>query len=256
MRNNVISQNRQNLIIKKLHAEGEVNVNDLSVEFNVTPITIRRDLNTLGDKGLLYRIHGGAILTEMLRSESLFSEKGHQHISEKAKIGKIAASLINDEDTVFLNSGSTTLEVIKHLTGKHVKVITNNVAVLNIPRDPLIEIFLVGGEFREASQSLVGDMAKDTLSNVYSSCTILGANGINKSFGLTSSVQQETSINRLMVERCHGPVIVLADSSKIGVVSSFSTASLNQITTLITDKNADETEISSFKDLGINVIIA
>lgn len=256
MRNNVISQNRQNQIMGKLETEGEVSVNELSEEFNVTPITIRRDLNVLSNKGLLARIHGGAVLAKKLKNEALFAEKGHQHVSEKEKIGKIAAGMIQDEDTVFLNSGSTTLEVIKHLEGKRVRVITNNVAVLNIKKDPLVELFLVGGEYREASQSIVGDMAKDTLSNVYSSCTILGANGISKSFGLTSSVQQETSINRLMVERCHGPVIVLADSSKIGVVSSFSTATLSQITTLITDEHADKVEISHFEKMGINVIIA
>jgi DeoR family fructose operon transcriptional repressor len=256
MRNNAISQKRQNKIMEYLQAAGEVSVNEISTEFNVTPITIRRDLDALSEKGMLERIHGGAILTKKLRDEALFTEKGIRHISEKSRIGKAAAALINENDTVFLNSGSTTLEVLKNLKGKNVRVITNNVAAINVERDPLVELFLVGGEYREASRSLIGDLAQETLSHVISSCTILGANGISKSFGLTSSVQQETSVNRLMVERCHGPVIVLADSSKIGIVSNFPTATIDQVSILITDEKADKEQISSFETLGIKVIIA
>jgi len=254
MRNNAISQKRQNRILEQLYKKGEVNVKDLSSEFSVTPITIRRDLDTLSEKGLIDRIHGGAIMTKKLRDEALFIEKGHRYISEKARIGQIAASLIKEDDTVFLNSGSTTLEVIKHLKGKRVRVITNNAAVLNVERDPQIEIFLVGGEYRETSQSLIGDMAQETLSHVFSSCTILGVNGISRQFGLTTNVQQETSVNRIMVERCHGSVIVVADSSKIGIVSNFSTASINSVSTLITDEKIKDEQVSEFENMGIKVI--
>jgi DeoR family transcriptional regulator, fructose operon transcriptional repressor len=254
MRNNAISQKRQNRILEQLYTKEEVNVKELSSEFNVTPITIRRDLDTLSEKGLIDRVHGGAIMTKKLRDEALFTEKGHRNIDEKTKIGEIAASLIKEDDTVFLNSGSTTLEIIKNLKGKHVRVITNNAAAINVERDAQVELFLVGGEYREASQSLIGDMAQETLSQVYSSCTILGVNGISKQFGLTSNVQQETSINRIMVERCHGSVIVVADSSKIGIVSNFSTASIDRVSVLITDDKINSDQISEFEQLGIKVI--
>lgn len=254
MRNNTISQKRQNRILEQLYTKGEVNVKDLSVEFNVTPITIRRDLDTLSEKGLIDRIHGGAVMTKKLRDEALFIEKGNRYINEKSRIGQIAASLIKEDDTVFLNSGSTTLEVIKHLKGKHIRIITNNAAAINVERDPLVEVFLVGGEYREASHSLIGDMAQETLSHVYSSCTILGVNGISRQFGLSTNVQQETSVNRIMVERCHGSIIVVADSSKIGIVSNFSTASIDRVSVLITDDKIKPEQVSEFESLGIKVI--
>lgn len=256
MRNNTISKKRQNKIMEKLYVEGEVSVNDLSQEFNVTPITIRRDLDVLSHENMLDRIHGGAVLTKEYRDEALFIEKGNQHVCEKANIGKIAASMIKEDATVFINSGSTTLEVIKNLKGKRVRIITNNVASINVEKDPLIELFLVGGEYRADSQSLVGDMAHETISQIISSCTILGVNGISTKFGLTSSVQQETSVNRMMVERCHGPIIVLADSSKLGIVSNFSTATIDKVSVLITDKLANKDQILAFQQMGIEVIIA
>jgi len=254
MRNNAISRKRQNRILEQLYTNGEVNVKELSAEFSVTPITIRRDLDTLSEKGLIDRIHGGAVMTKKLRDEALFIEKGHRNINEKSQIGKIAASFIKEDETVFINSGSTTLEVIKHIKGKHVKVITNNAAAINVERDPQVELFLVGGEYRETSQSLIGDMAQETLSHVYSSWTILGVNGISMQFGLTTNVQQETSVNRMMVERCHGSVIVVADSSKIGIVSNFSTSEIEKVSILITDDKADPHQILEFEQLGIKVI--
>lgn len=254
MRNNTISQRRQDRILEQLYEKGEVNVKELSFEFCVTPITIRRDLDTLSEKGLIDRIHGGAIMTKKLRDEALFIEKGYRNIDEKSHIGQIAASFIKEDETVFINSGSTTLEVIKQLSRKHVRVITNNAAAISAHKDSLVELFLVGGEYREASQSLIGDMAQETLSHVYSSWTILGVNGISTQFGITTNVQQETSVNRIMVERCHGSVIVVADSSKIGIVSNFSTASIEKVSILITDDKADPTKISEFEKLGIKVI--
>ena len=254
MRNNKISQTRQQQILEKLESEGSVTVNNLSQDFDVSPITIRRDLDFLSQKGHLDRTHGGARLKKELRDEALFSEKGSQHVDEKALIGKAAAEMINPGDTIFLNSGSTTLEVIKHLKDKHVRIITNNAAALTVERDPQIELFILGGEYREASQSLVGDMTLLSLSQVYSSTTILGVNGISME-GLTSSVQHETSVNRLMIERSHGSIIVLADSSKLGVVSNFLTSPIENVTTLITDKNADPEIIEKFKNINIDINI-
>ncbi len=253
MRNNTISQRRQDRILAQLYEKGEVNVKELSFEFSVTPITIRRDLDTLSEKGLIDRIHGGALMTKKLRDEALFIEKGHRNIDEKSHIGQIAASFVQEDDTVFINSGSTTLEVIKHLKGK-VRVITNNAAAIGAHKDSQVELFLVGGEYREASQSLIGDMAQETLSNVFSTWTILGVNGISTKFGITTNVQQETSVNRIMVERCHGSVIVVADSSKIGIVSNFSTASIDKVSILITDDKAEASKIAEFEKMGIKVI--
>jgi len=256
MRSNSISKKRHNNIIQHLQEKGKVNVNDLSQEFEVSPITIRRDLDHLSDKGLLDRTHGGAMVKKRVHNEALFIEKDSENTREKDDIGRIAASMINDGDTVLLNSGSTTLQVIRHLHGKKVRIITNNAAAMNIVRDPKIELIIIGGEYREASHSLVGDMALLSLSQIYSSCTILGTNGINTEFGLTSSVYQETGVNRVMIEKSQGSVIVLADHTKLGEVSNFLTAPITQIDILVTDSGVDKNVIDQFEKIGIKVVVA
>lgn len=254
MRNNDISKRRQDQILEILHQKGEVFVKNLSDQFNVSPITIRRDLDTLTEQNAVDRVHGGAVIKRDFRQEALFDEKGHQHMAEKRRIAIAAVEQIPDNAVIFLNSGSTTLEVLKQIKNKHVRVVTNNAASIHVERDPQVELFLVGGEYRKSSQSLVGDIATHSLSRVMSCCTILGINGINRKFGLTTTVQQEVSVNSMMVEQCNGPVIVVADSSKIGVVSNFPSISIGNISTLITDSNADPAHLREFESLGIEVI--
>lgn len=254
MRNNEISRKRQDHIMEIIQRQGEVNVKRLSYQFHVTPITIRRDLDSLTAMGRVHRIHGGAILKRDYMEEALFDEKGLQNMVEKRRIAATAAKLIEDNALVFLNSGSTTLEVLKQITDKHVRIITNNAASTTLQLDPQVELFLVGGEYRKSSQSLVGDMAIQSLSNVISSTTILGTNGINEKFGLTTMVQQEIGVNRMMVDQCNGPIVVLADSSKIGVISNFSSVPIEKISILITDDKADKQHLESFEALGIHII--
>lgn len=239
--------------MNRLESAGRVSVSDLSEDLEVSPITIRRDLESMSQKGLLDRTHGGARLKKDLRVEDRFLDKGKSHVSEKLLIGQFAADMVENDSTIFLNSGSTTLEVLKHIKDKHVRVITNNLAAVAIPRDPSVELFLLGGECRESSQSLVGDIALLTLSQAYSSYTFLGVNGIDSVIGLTSSVQQETSINRLMAERCQGTVIVVADSSKLGTVSNFLTMPLDGVDVLVTDDGADPETVEKIKSTGILV---
>lgn len=249
-----ITKTRQKLILNKLESDGRVNVSDLSDDLEVSPVTIRRDLESLSQKGLLDRTHGGARLTKNLRAEDQFLIKGQSHTLEKVLIGKAAADMVENDSTIFFNSGSTTLELYKHLKDKHVRVITNNLATVALARDPSVELFLLGGECREASQSLVGDIAMLTLSQAYSSYTFLGVNGIDSDVGITSSVQQETSVNRLMAERCHGTVVIVADSSKIGVISNFMTLPLDGVDVLITDDGADPEIIEQIRSKGLRVV--
>ena len=256
MRNSSISKKRQQQIMQRLYEAGKVTVNDLSADFDVSPITIRRDLDLLGDEGLLERVHGGAMIKKGTPNERLFSEKDHTNIQEKDAIGRVAAEMLKEGETVLLNSGSTTLQVLHHIGSKKVRVITNNAEAMNIERDPLVELIIVGGEHRETSHSLVGDLAVLGLSQVYGSCTMLGVNGIDAEIGLTSSVYQETGVNRAMIERSRGPVIVLADYTKLGVVSNFLTSSIQSIDTLITDDRADRDVVRSLEHVGVNVVIA
>jgi DeoR family fructose operon transcriptional repressor len=187
------------------------------------------------------------------RLESIFAEKDMLFKREKRAIGRYVATLVEDGDTVFLNAGSTTLEVLRNLRGKKVKVVTNNAASITVDLDPGVELLVLGGEYRRESQSYIGDLALLGLKSIYSSVTVLGINGISARKGLTSAVYQETSVNRAMIENSSGKVIVAADRSKMNCVSSFLTCSLDRIDVIATDWLCPHPYLDELRALGVRV---
>jgi DeoR family fructose operon transcriptional repressor len=230
-----ISNYRHRKILEMLCQRQSVSADELAAEFGVSKITIRRDLDTLAGENLLERTRGGAVLTSGLRPEELFDQKDHLFKREKSLIGRYAASLVAENETVFVNAGSTTLEVIRHLLDKKVRIVTNNAACLGLDIGPDQELILLGGDYRAPSKSLVGDMAITGLRSIFSSATFLGINGVNIKKGCTSAVHQETAVNKAMIENSSGKVIIVADHTKMNCVSSFLTCPLNRIDMIVTD---------------------
>jgi DeoR/GlpR family transcriptional regulator of sugar metabolism len=251
----ITSQRRQRLL-DQLEAKGSLRVADLAATFMVSEITIRRDLDELAEDGLVERFHGGAQLAQSARRESLFVEKDTLHAAEKDAIGAQAAALVKDEETVLLNAGSTTLAVLRHLRQRSVRIVTNNAAAAADFLDAAGELIILGGEFRARSRSLIGDLALQALSQVHAAVCILGTNGMSARTGLTTSVYAETAINRLMVERAGGNLMVVADGSKIGVTSNFACVPLLQVRTLITDPSANPEQLAAIRAAGVTVVVA
>ena len=183
-------------------------------------------------------------------------DKALQHAAEKDAIGAQAAALVKADDTVLLNAGSTTLAVMRHLRRRHIRIVTNNAAVAADFTDAMGEIIILGGALRARSRSFVGDLAVLMLSQIHASLCILGANGVSARTGLTTSVYEETAINRLMVERSDGNVVAVADGSKIGVTSNFVGVPLAQVRTLITGPSADPQHLAAIRAAGVQVILA
>lgn len=250
----IIAQRHQK-ILKYLEEHGAARVSELSDGLGVSEITIRRDLDLFFENGVVERFHGGANLIGKGVSESKFEEKGNLHASEKEAIGERACALLKDGDTVFVNAGSTTLCLLKHLVDRKVRVITNNAAAPSVVADSEMELILVGGEYRHASRSLFGDLAVATISQIHANACVLGTNGITARHGLTTSVYPEAAINRLMVDRCIGSVIVVADGSKVGTVSNFTSLPLGSVSVLVTDPSADAEELRKISDAGVEVIV-
>ncbi|OHE65331.1 MAG: hypothetical protein A2413_05790 [Treponema sp. RIFOXYC1_FULL_61_9] len=253
MEHQKISNYRHRKILEKLYELGSVSSEELSTIFGVSRITIRRDLDTLALAKLLERTHGGAVVGASPRLESIFDEKDMLFKREKRAIGRYVASLIEENDTVFLNAGSTTLEVLRHLKGKRVKVVTNNAASITVDLEPCVELIVLGGEYRRGSQSYYGDLALMGLKSIYSSITVLGINGISTRKGLTSAVYQETSINRAMIENSSGKVLVVADRSKMNCVSSFLTCGFDKIDMIATDWLCPAPFLAELRALGVRV---
>jgi DeoR family fructose operon transcriptional repressor len=253
-----IANNRHMTILEYLEHSGRVRVDELAENLNVSSVTIRRDLDYLDERGHLMRTHGGATRVPdglVSASERRFADKGTINVSEKTRIAERAAEMIVPHDTVFLNSGSTAVFFLRALRDRAARVITNNAAAIECEVDPLVELLILGGEYREQSRSFVGEFALNTIRNIYSSHTILGTNGISLEQGLTTTVYQECNINQAMIENTHGKVIVLADHSKIGQVANFVSASLEAIDMVVTDSGAPGDFVRELRARNIDVLV-
>jgi DeoR family transcriptional regulator, fructose operon transcriptional repressor len=254
----IIPADRQRQILEIIHADGVVQVQDLSDRFKVSVLTIRRDLDYLASEGLVERTHGGATLRRSLPIEPAYSQKALEFPYEKQTIGAAAAALISPGDTVYINSGSTTLEVIRALRNHEITIVTNNMdAVWLANEETKFRLIFVGGVYRTRSHSVSGNFSQPIIDNVYANKAIIGVDGFSLSAGLTTPVIEEAETTRAMISKTVGKVIVVAVSNKIGVVSNFRTVDVQSIHTLVTDVNGGKMlSREELAGLGIELIIA
>lgn len=253
----LIPAERRNRIRSIVNDQGIVRVSLLSELLKVSEITIRRDLEHLEQEGVLERTHGGAIQSQRMQWEPLYTEKYHIHSKEKRQIGKAAASLVQDGDALLVNSGSTTFHIFRHLAGrKNLRVITTNMGAALETQGLDLELLLVGGTYREQSNSLVGPLAMLSLQQVYGSKCFIGVDGISRKYGLTTPTLQLAEIARAMIERTKGRVIMVADHSKLGVVADFVMAPIEKVDVLVVDGDFDESYRGELEELGIQILVA
>lgn len=246
---------RQQNILQCLKENKTVHVDEIAQKLNVSPTTIRRDLQIFEQKQLVERFHGGAqLLAGKLKEDTAEDALSPRTVLQKHAIARYAASLIEHGDTIFMNSGSTTLLILRYLADKRVIVVTNNGNALGAEKGPRVELILTGGEVYERKQSLVGEFALSTLSKITANKTFIGVGGISVEGGITTSVLQETAINEMMLKRCSGPRFVVTTSDKIGREHNFLSGSIDKISTLITDQDADSAEISRLRSRGIEIV--
>lgn len=229
---------RRDRMIQILNEEGSVKVDELSEIFDVSTVTIRNDLDFLEKKGIVYRTYGGALLRNNVYNDPSLEEKQKLHAEEKQEIGKKAAEMISDGDSIVLDSGTTTREIAMNIKEKeHLTVMTNAINIaLELAALTNITVMLTGGVLREKSYSLVGPEAENTMRNYYFDKLFLGVDGLDLTYGLTTANPQEAQLNRLMVERSN-QVIAVTDSSKFGRHSFSFICDLDPISTIITDVN-------------------
>lgn len=226
----------------------------LSEMLQVSEATVRRDLAWLEQQGVVERTHGGAALNQRMQMEPTYTHSAQTHPDEKRAIGAWAASLVEDGDTIFINSGTTTTQVIRHIRGRaNVTVITNNVGAALEAQDADFELILVGGSFRSRANSVAGHFATEVLRRIYASKAFIGVDGISLKYGCTTPISAEAEIARLMIERTQGAVTLVADHSKWGVVSNFEIVPLDQVQTLITDEGLSASARTGLAIRSINV---
>lgn len=253
----IVSKRRER-ILDYLSTNETINTNKLAEKLDISPLTLRRDLQALDDEGLIIRYYGGAKLATPQDKINTTNSKENKinsiYNKRKHAIAKYAADLIDDGDTIFINSSSTALLILEYLDDKRVYVVTNNGKALQSTIGPNIELVLTGGQVYERKQSLIGDFATYILSKITADKCFLGVSGIAADSGISTSVLQETLVNHEMINRCSGPVYVLADNSKIGRHHNFSSGDIHEISHLITDCDIKDIDIKDFEDKGLTII--
>jgi DeoR family transcriptional regulator, fructose operon transcriptional repressor len=253
----LIPAERHRRIEEALRAEHIVRVSSLSELLGVSEMTVRRDLEKLEHKGVLERTHGGAVIRQRMASETAYVNSVLANTDVKQRIAQAAAALIAPNDTVFLGSGTTSARILSYLDPSlPVRVVTNNLGALAEAHGKSIELLLVGGTFREKTQSLEGPWATELLSQIYATKLFLGVDGISAGAGFTTPGIGEAMIERAMIRQTRGQVIVLVDHSKFGVVADVVIGSLDDADVVIVDGEVPAPHLQDMKDHGLHVIVA
>ena len=230
---------------------------DLMDFLETSEATVRRDLESLEQKGILERTHGGAILSQRVIFEQEYQQRAQHLPEEKKRIGELAASLIEEGDIVFINSGTTATQVLQHIRGdSRITVFTNNVNAALELGEPGFHYYLIGGEFHARSNSLAGRFALDNLNQVFANKVILGVDGVSIKHGCTVPTNAEAEVVRKMIDRTKGQVIIVADHSKWGAVSNFPVAGVDEIDKLVTDEGFSAEAMKDLEEHDVEVLMA
>lgn len=249
---------RRRDILQLLAKKGEVHVAELSKLFKVSEVTIRNDLEQLEQKNALIRARGGAIgLDASVAIDQRLDDKSKINFAEKMAIGLCAASLVSEADTIIIDSGSTTAELVKHLPPfQDLTVITNALNIANlIGNRNNINMIMLGGYLRKNSLSLVGPLAEKNLKLFNVDKVFLGVDGFDTRQGIYTPNVEEARLNELMIETAR-EVIALVDSSKFKKRSLALICPVNHIHKVITDAGVLNDDRKRMEDAGIEVIVA
>jgi DeoR/GlpR family transcriptional regulator of sugar metabolism len=241
-----------------LNLNGRVVVEELSSYFNVTGMTIRRDLLSLEKQGLIYRVHGGALKREekSIWQMSTLQDRLYQNAEEKERIALCVAELVKDNESVMIDGGSTTTKVAQHLQGKkNLLIVSNALAIGEILLQTNNKVILTGGELLKETNALIGTAVNTALASYRTDKAIIGVSGLVSEEGLFSAIPQEAEVKKLMLQNS-SQAIVAVDSSKIGVRAFCMFSDLKDVDILVTDRKIKKDDLYTLEKAGIEVIVA
>jgi DeoR family transcriptional regulator, aga operon transcriptional repressor len=243
-------------IMKMLEKDETVDVNSLSAFFKVSEVTIRKDLRYFEKKNMLIRSRGGALKQALMDTDMSIYERRNKNSKQKQKIGAMAASLVQKGETILLDSGTTIMEIVKHLPkNTEITVITNAVDIaFRLAELPSVKVIMPGGLLRRNSLSLVGEQAANELRNYYCDKCFIGADGIDIEKGLLTMNIEEAHLSRINIENSK-QVIALIDSSKFQRKGMMAIVPLSKVDTIITDEGITDQCYKNLKELNIEVMV-
>ncbi len=249
-----LAAERQQRISQLVRVERVVRVEDLSLELNVSSATIRRDLVDLEGRGKLRRVHGGAVAVESrLEEPPIFDDKASVAVEEKRAIAAEAFECIQPEDTIYMDGGTTTLELIRMIRDmRNITVVTNSLRAAVELGGSGPRLILIGGELRRQSQTLVGPLTRSILSELHVDKAFMGTMGLTIEEGMTTTDPAEAFTKEVVMRQAR-EVILLVDSQKIGKISFARAGKIKHLNHIITDRGVSAEFKTTIDEMNIKL---
>ncbi len=251
----MVADDRKQKILDLLKTNGSVKVAELSRLFDVSEVTVRNYLADMESKGLLSRIHGGALSSYKPYYSMNLNQRLETNHSEKVKIAERISQMIKQNDTVMLNSGTTTLLAFRKFPAEYnLNIVTNSISIaLEASSNPNYNVILIGGSINTKYQFSFGNDAADQLKRYHADKLILSVDGIDLSAGFTTYYDKEADIDRVMIENSDH-CIVAADSSKFCHNAFVRISDLSVADTIVTNARLNREYSERFDELGIKTV--
>ena len=253
----MLNNSRLDQIQRLINQNQRISINEISQQFKISVATARRDLDFLARQGKIQRIHGGALIVQEAPPEPPVMARSNEQRQEKERIGTATAALIREGETVFLGSGTTVLEVAKHLPeNKNLTVITNSMLVMNtlaLHRD--VNLVVLGGIYHSSESTAYGHLTELLIKEVFADKVIFGIRALSIEHGLTNDFLPEITTDQALL-RIGKEIIITADHTKFNRVSTAAVGPISIVNKIVTDSLTPPEIIHSLTRRGIEVIIA
>lgn len=249
----MLTSERKALILQVLGRDGRVVAKPFSVELGVSEDTIRRDLRELAAEGLLQRVHGGALPASP--AVAAFGMREGAATAAKAALGRAGARLIQPGQIVFLDGGTTNVQLARSLPD-HLKatVVTHSPSIaVALAGHPSVEVELIGGRLFKHSIVTVGAAAAEAIARVRVDLFFMGVTGLHPETGATTGDPEEAAIKRL-ISRQSAETVVLATRDKLGAASPYAITPLAEIGALVVEAGLPEALLAPFRDAGVRIV--
>ena len=251
----MLTEERRRVILERLRRDGNVVAAELSSSLDVSVDTVRRDLRELSEAGLLRRVHGGALPAAV--GARPYSVRREQAPAAKAAIAAATSRLVRPGQVILLDSGTTTLEVARHLPPDlEATVITNSPPIaVALAEHPSVEVMVVGGMLAKGAHALVGAATIEALRPVRADLLVLGVCSVHPEFGLTVVELEESHVKRLMIANA-AEVVAVSSAEKLGSAGPYVIAPLEELTYLVTEDSAAPEQVDEYRTAGVEVVLA
>jgi DeoR family transcriptional regulator, fructose operon transcriptional repressor len=255
---NALPSRRRAELVRLVRSRGQVTVTELAAQFDVSLDTIRRDLDLLAGRGLLTRTHGGAVpLDALAMHDTPFAERLNAHKAAKTRIGRAAAVLVSDDETLIINGGSTTRAFAAELASRrNLTVVTNNLAIPPVlSGDAVRDVYVLGGQYRPESQVTIGEVRFAPVSGISVDTAVIGVGGVTAHAGLSTTLLAEAVMIAAMIDAATRTIVV-TDASKFGHNAFAHIVPLSRVHVLITDAEPPLELGAALAKAGVEVLVA